>query len=60
MTQEEYIDLLKYIAEEKIVFNDGECKKSCNCIEIAEEKNGGNPVKQYQCLRNKDKWKDLI
>jgi hypothetical protein len=25
-------------------------KPNCNCIEIAEQKNGGNPVKSYECL----------
>lgn len=25
-------------------------KPNCNCIEIAEKKNGGQPVKNYECL----------
>jgi len=31
-------------------FNNGECKKTCNCIDIAEAKNGGDHVKNYECL----------
>lgn len=26
------------------------CKDGCNCIEVAEAKNNGNPVKDYACL----------
>jgi len=29
-------------------------KSSCKCIEIAEIKNGGNPVKSYECLAKVD------
>jgi hypothetical protein len=29
-------------------------KPNCNCIEIAEQKNGGQPVKSYQCLADYD------
>ncbi len=36
--------------ENKPRFNHGECGKTCNCIEIAESKNGGEPVKGYACL----------
>ena len=32
-----------------------ECTKpNCNCIEIAEQNNGGNPVKSYPCLAQKE------
>lgn len=31
-------------------FNGKECKKGCNCIDIAEAKNCYMPVKQYRCL----------
>lgn len=34
-------------------FNNGECKKTCNCIEISEAASGGNPVKNYQCYSAK-------
>ena len=33
-------------------FNNGLCKETCNCIEIAESKNGGDMVKNYPCLGN--------
>lgn len=29
-------------------------KPNCNCIEIAEAKNGGQPVKEYPCLAGND------
>lgn len=32
-------------------FNNKKCKVDCNCIDIAECKNGGNPVKSYECLK---------
>lgn len=34
-------------------FNNGECRVNCNCIEIAEWENGGNEVKNYECLKDK-------
>lgn len=34
-------------------FNNKQCKKGCNCIEIAKQKNNGNEVKNYQCLKPK-------
>ena len=35
-------------------FNNGICKETCNCIEIAEYENGGNEVKNYECLADKE------
>lgn len=40
--------------EKKPEFNNGQCKKDCNCIDIAEWENGNNPVKQYECLKAAD------
>jgi len=37
---------------ETVKFNNGICKETCNCIEIAEQENGGNMVKNYECLKN--------
>ena len=36
--------------DETSKYNGGKCKESCNCIEIAEAKNGGDMVKNYPCL----------
>lgn len=40
-------------------YNGGKCKVSCNCIDVAEAKNGG-PVKSYPCLKpnNLAEWRD--
>lgn len=49
------IDSLKDIQAEIIEsikppkWNGKECKKGCNCIEIAEAENYGDPVKNYEC-----------
>ena len=32
------------------VFNGKECMSGCNCLEIAEAKNGDMPVKDFPCL----------
>lgn len=32
-------------------FNGQECKKGCNCIDIAEAQNNFEPVKNYPCLK---------
>jgi hypothetical protein len=47
--------LLSKQEESKPVFNNGECKVNCNCIQIAEYENGGNPVKSYPCLKGVEK-----
>ena len=39
-------------------FNNKPCKNGCNCIEIAEYRNGGEPVKNYECLGDKVKLTD--
>jgi hypothetical protein len=36
-------------------YNGKECKVSCNCVEVAEFRNGGNGVKSYQCLSPQDR-----
>lgn len=36
-------------------FNNGICKETCNCIEIAEKRNVGNSVKGYPCLNGNAK-----
>ena len=47
---QEFINKLKQSTEDNIPkFNKGVCKKTCNCIEIAEAQNGGE-VKSYPCL----------
>lgn len=33
-----------------VKFNNGGCKNGCNCVEVAEAKNQGEPVKNYRCL----------
>lgn len=35
-------------------FNKQRCKDGCNCIEIAEFKNNGDPIKNYPCLGQYD------
>lgn len=32
-------------------YNGKECKKECNCIDVAEFKNNGEEVKNYRCLK---------
>ena len=44
----------------EINFNNGICKETCNCIEIAELKNGGDMVKNYPCLGGVSEEDDLL
>lgn len=50
MTDNFLEQLKKELEDSKPKFNNGKCKETCNCIEIAEYENGGNPVKNYPCL----------
>lgn len=57
--QKELSNILKAVEDSRNIpeFNNRKCNESCNCIEIAEAKNGGE-VKNYPCLKGPDK--DLI
>ena len=41
-------------------YNGKECKVECNCIEIAEYKNGGHEVKNYMCFKGAQELKELM
>lgn len=43
-------NLNQLLKDEAPQYNGKKCKEECNCIKIAEIKNGG-PVKSYQCLK---------
>jgi hypothetical protein len=47
---EEINDIVSRYIKSLPKYNGGECKVNCNCIEIEEFKNGGEPVQNYQCL----------
>ena len=56
----EIIAMLKQDEQQGVVFNRGECQKTCNCVEMAEYENGGEPVKRgYLCRGSKIDWNDL-
>ena len=45
-----YGSLLKEDISDKMKFNGKQCKNGCNCVDVAIFKNGGNEVKNYECL----------
>ena len=51
----ETVSELKKIANEMILkFNGKPCKNGCNCLELAEQQNVGQGVKEYPCLGGAD------
>ncbi len=63
--QEEFVNkfsetMKKAIDRNTVKFNKGVCKETCNCVEVAEHKNGGNMVKNYPCLDFSEEKKDLL
>lgn len=46
-----YKKMLDEYRQDRVRFNHGKCGIDCNCVEIAESKNGGNPVKSYECFK---------